>query len=388
MKNLNQQKVSNFVNSLYCSTGAYKFSPHSEEYNSLSTCFALLTFEVLGETPFNLKVSLDYLQDFQDKDSGLFIDTTILDKLKGTHNIEYINHQVTYHILMVFDAFGISSKFDLNFLEEYKSEVYLNKWLESLNWKNPWLISNNVMFILNFLIHQNEVENKKYIDYILDWLDENQSNENGMWNLGHKSTLHNQMAGAFHFQYFFDYFKRKKNNTNLIVDNTLLIQDYDGLFSYASGGGSCDDLDGIDLLCRNYHDVDEYRKDKIIKALMKAKASLLVNQNNDGGFCWAKRTKFNFKNVIHMIPIRLILAKENLDAKRSFIMKVKNIIATIFFKKKLKWQFSGIDKCSIMIDESDIFSTWFRLLSISMIDKVINNEPLKIRSKIGIGYLK
>ncbi|TOM63432.1 hypothetical protein CGH72_25455, partial [Vibrio parahaemolyticus] len=78
-----------------------------------------------------------------------------------------------------------SSKFDLNFLEEYKSEVYLNKWLESLNWKNPWLISNNVMFILNFLIHQNEVENKKYIDYILDWLDENQSNENGMWNLGH-----------------------------------------------------------------------------------------------------------------------------------------------------------------------------------------------------------
>ncbi|WP_333918898.1 hypothetical protein [Vibrio crassostreae] len=388
MTELNYQKVISFIQSLLEGDGSYRFSPHVKEANSLSTCFALLTNEILNHKPEGLERSLSYLRSFQVEESGLFVDNSILKNLKGTHDTDYISHQVTYHILMVLDAFGSKPKYQLKFLNAYKDETVLTDWLERLNWSNPWLVSNNVMFVLNFFIYQDENENRKYIDTILDWLDTNQSSLNGMWNMGKKSTLHNQMAGAFHFQYFYDYLKRPKKKIDLIVDKTLLIQEYDGLFSYASGGGSCDDLDGVDLLCRNYHEVNDSRKARVSRALLKARSALFANQNTDGGFCWAKRTQFKLGNVFHLLPIRLLLAGEYLDAKRSFVMKIKNIIATLFLKNRLKWQFSGIEKCKIMIDQSDVFSTWFRVLSIVMIDKVTKNELLNVRNNIGIGYLK
>ncbi|WP_204288282.1 hypothetical protein, partial [Proteus mirabilis] len=132
-------------------------------------------------------------------------------------------------------------------------KAYLKSWLENLNWKNPWLVSNNIMFILYFFIYEQEnyeLENEIYIQTIIEWLIKNQSNNTGYWDCNNKSSLHNQMAGAFHFLFFFDYLGINIQHKEEIINSTLLIQEYDGLYSYASGGGSCDDLDGIDILCR------------------------------------------------------------------------------------------------------------------------------------------
>ena len=67
----------------------------------------------------------------------------------------------------------------------------------------------------------------------------NQSNNTGYWDCNNKSSLYNQMAGAFHFLFFLLFGKINIQHKEEIINSTLLIQEYDVLYSYASGGGSC-----------------------------------------------------------------------------------------------------------------------------------------------------
>lgn len=377
-----------FINSLKNDNGSYSFSKKSSCASCLSTSFALLALEVLQQKNLITDDSVSYILKHQNND-GLFYDSIIEKNNKNQHDYKYISHQITYHAIMVCDMLNIELPHNLVFLKEYKDKAYLKSWLENLNWKNPWLVSNNIMFILYFFIYEQEnyeLENEIYIQTIIEWLIKNQSNNTGYWDCNNKSSLHNQMAGAFHFLFFFDYLGINIQHKEEIINSTLLIQEYDGLYSYASGGGSCDDLDGIDILCRLFNSGVE--KNKIRKSLLKSYNSLTKNQNYDGGFCWAKRRNFNWKNIIHIIPLRLILKRKNIDAKNSFFMKNKNIIYSLLFKQKLTWCYSGIKDYKIYIDDSDIFSTWFRVLSLTLIEKTLDNKNNIIREKCGIGFFK
>lgn len=380
-----------YTKSLKNDDGSYSFSNKNNSSSCLSTSFALLTLEILQQKNSIELDSISYILKHQQND-GLFYDSIMEKNNKNQHDYKYISHQITYHAIMVCDMLDISLPHKLSFLNEYKDIIYLKEWLHNLNWSNPWLVSNNIMFILYFFIYEQEnhkLDNSIYIKTIINWLIENQSSCTGYWDYNKKSTLHNQMAGAFHFLFFFDYMDIDIPLKNEIIKSTLLIQEYDGLYSYASGGGSCDDLDGIDLLCRLFNcKENEKHKNNIKKSLSKSYHSLIKNQNIDGGFCWAKRRNFKWKNIIYLIPLRLILQKKNIDAKNSFLMKSKNIIYSIFFKKKLTWCYSGIEDYKINIDDSDIFSTWFRVLSLTLIEKTLNNKDNIIRKKCGIGFFK
>ncbi len=396
---MNKQETIEFINNLYNKEdGNFFFSYKNKIANLYSTCFAVLALDLTNElnnyvTSDKEKI-INYINSFQDKKSGLFNDDKTATEFTS-HDHEYVHHQLTDFSIIALRPLGSKPKYQLNFLKDYKNILYLEKWLNGLNWKNPWLVSNNIMFILDFLIYEQEfynLRNQKYINFIMQWLDNNQDANTGYWNLGNNVSYHVQMAGAYHFLFFYTYLKKKPNHIEQIIDSTLKIQDFDGLFNYMGGGGSCDDLDAIDLLCRSTF-YRSYRKKDIKKALQKSYVALWKNQNNDGGFCWAKRDKLNLFKIILSIDPRLLFFVSTLDFFSNFKSKIFNQVVVIFFKSRLTWKFSGLEKMDIRYSDSDIFSTWFRLLSIAFIEKTFpeicdNNFTFdwNMKQDIGLGY--
>lgn len=380
-----------FILSLYNGDGSFSYSPKNKIANLYSTCFGVMCLDLIGELDkFKDKDKVTkFIKKYQDKKTGYFIDNSCIPKDNVKHNQEYIFLQLTDFAQLALSCLNTKANFNYKFLEKYKSKKKLEGWYYNLNWSNPWLISNNIMFILNCFIYESETKNKKYIDHIIKLLNQTQDSKNGFWNLNKKSSLHNQMAGAYHFIFFYTYLNKKPNFVENIINSTLKIQDFDGLFNYSTGGGSCDDLDAIDLLCRSTF-YTNYKKKQIERALLKSYNALLKNQNIDGGFCWAKRNNNIIKLIINSLNLRLISCKDFIIHPLS---KIKRI-AYIILNKKSKWKYSGLENMELHSEDSDLFSTWFRLTSIAMIEetfpKITKNKSnhWNLRKKCGLGFYK
>ncbi|HII00167.1 TPA: hypothetical protein HA351_00465, partial [Methanosarcinaceae archaeon] len=284
-----------------------------------------------------------FILNYQDIETGYFIDKTAIPKDNANHNQEYIFLQLTDFAQLALSALNKKPQHQYVFLKQYKDEEYLEKWFYNLNWSNPWLVSNFIMFILNCLIYEDEDKNRRYIDYIMYLLTKTQNPTNGYWNLGNKVTLHNQMAGAYHFIFFYTYLDIMPNYIEKIIDSTLAIQNYDGLFNYEGGGGSCDDLDAIDLLCRATF-YSDYNLSNVKKSLQVAYHSLLSNKNEDGGFCWAKRNNLSLNDFTSIIDLKMIRNKR--DLMLNGILKTKKVLRNIT-KNDTYWKYSGLENMNL-----------------------------------------
>ncbi|MCQ6961816.1 prenyltransferase/squalene oxidase repeat-containing protein [Methanolobus chelungpuianus] len=381
--------VKDFVLGLYSKDGSFSYSPANRISNLYSTCFGVMCLDLInGMDTFEDKDRVsNYIQSFQDERTGYFIDNTAIPQNNASHDQEYICLQLTDFAQLALSALGKNAKYEYAFLKKYKDEEYLRKWFYGLNWKDPWLVSNLVMFILNSMIYESETENKKYIDTIISLLNRSQDPGTGYWNLGNKVTLHNQMAGAYHFIFFYTYLKIEPNHIDRIIDSTLMVQNYDGLFNYEGGGGSCDDLDAVDLLCRAAF-YSDHRKAEIRDSLGFAYQALLDNQNPDGGFCWAKRNKLKLGDFSHLLNIRM------LEHKPDFLLNAASKAKKIGYNisnNQFHWRYSGLETMKLKNDDSDLFSTWFRLTGIAFIETTFGEAfkksyEWKLRKKCGLGF--
>lgn len=386
--------VKNFILNLYNFNGSFKFSESNEIHNLFTTCFGIMSLDLIREIQsIDITKTIKFLQDFQNPDTGLFSDSSICPEKKTNHNEDYIQHQQTDFAQLALSVLNVKPKYQYQFLNKYKSLTYIDNWFFKLNWADPWLVSNKIMFILNFFIYEDEKANKIYIDHIIKLLIKTQNKSNGYWSLDNAVSFHNQMAGAYHFLFYFTYLKIEPKYINRIIDSTLSIQDHDGLFNYFGGGGSCDDLDAIDILCRSTF-YTNYKYDGILKALSKSYNSLKQNQNTDGGYCWAKRHNLDIKKLLFSIDLNLLRKTSRKDFILNFQSKLLNQ-ASIILKRNQMWKYSNIKKMEIPINHSDIWSTWFRLLAIATIEKTFPEicnfkftHNWKMRKKCGLGYYR
>jgi len=382
--------VKKFVFNLYNNNGSFSYSPTNRISNLYSTCFGVMCLDLINELDHfqDTEKVVKYIRSYQDRKTGYFIDKSTVPEDNATHNQEYIYLQLTDFAQLALSALNKKAQYKYSFLNEYKNIHNLEKWFYGLNWTNPWLVSNLIMFVLNCLIYEDEYENKKYVDCIIHLLNETQNPKTGYWDLGNKVTLHNQMAGAYHFIFFYTYLDIEPNYVEKIVDSTVAIQNHDGLFNYEGGGGSCDDLDAIDLLCRATF-YSDYNISQIKKSLQVAYKSLLSNQNEDGGFCWAKRNNLTVNDFIDVINIKKLRNKYDLISNGK--SKAKKILCNIT-KNETYWKYSGLESMKLKTSESDLFSTWFRLTSIAFIETTFphKEQPFEwnLRKKCGLGFYK
>ena len=358
--------------------GKYKLTK-SADSTLLASCFAVMVKGLYGElsalSEVQRKEWVNYILDCQDSKTGLFIDPLLrsADLSSPKHSWEYMTFNSTMLSLVALQTLGAESRYPLNFLNKYKDSLYIARWLEERNWKDPWLEGNNLMFIGGFLIKDLErTKNPTVADTMkvfFKWLDEHQDPKTGYWGTDKGAGNFGAMAGAFHIYLLYFYLNKPLHYIERIIDATLLLQCKDGLFSTAGGGGSCEDLDAIDILVK-LGGLSSYRAKDIEETLQKAFDAILKNQNKNGGFCWAKR------------PRKIEIRKNLLKAFLNYIKKPNQII-----------KYGGWERMSFNISESDIFSTWFRSLSIALIDtKYPSKYSLGINWKFseypGLGFHK
>jgi len=353
-----------WLNRLECEHGwgpAYGVSSTSSDTSLMASCFAVLIYELFGELPSLSRSRLtgwrSYIASFQDKDTGLFLDPLFRaeDLIIDGFDRSYLEHQFTFFALSALNALGGRAPYPLRFLEAYRSPQRIRSWLAALDWSEPWLESNKVMFIASFLLQASEIWHDgaaaEAVQALFDWLDEQQEPETGYWGVRHGASLLNAMAGAFHFYFLYLYLGRPFRYLEAIIDHTLALQHADGLFNPAGGGGACLDLDAVDILVKCSM-LTDHRADDVKSALTRAYAGLLGAQNADGGFSEARNRPRPIKSWKRRLGEAVGLDR---------------LLSRPYIPPAELETYSGWSRMQYQLRESNLWATWFRPLALALI---------------------
>lgn len=235
-----------------------------------------------------------YLQSHQEE-NGLFTDPAIINsemwkdkKWKG-----YGQQHFTLHVIGAFGALGARIKKPFRIIEPFKRKNYTVQWLEARNWDDTFHTGNEVQNLVVMLQYardfQEDTKAGKVIDCILDYLDYKQNSETGLW--GEKTDtpegLSRQVMGTYHFLLLYFYEQRPINYVEKLIDSCLTTQNKVGGFGVDPKSNACEDIDSIDPLVRLSF-LTPYRSSEITSALEKALNWVLANQNEDGGFVFRR----------------------------------------------------------------------------------------------------
>lgn len=281
------EKAAGWLQSVHNGSG-FLFAPGGN-HTIHSTSMGVLLAEGLGMEIPKREAVLRTIRSAQDSRTGLFLEPMATQiPLRGAlHDQTYFDWSCTYFTLHALDALGEKPLYPLSFLDEFQPRERVLEWLESLDWRNPWRESNLVMHLLSGFLFALLWEEKtwaaeRYHD-VLDWLDAKQDQRTGLWGTEQGASTLNAVAGAYHFVPFYRYARRPVRCWQKIIDACLEIQSDDGLFAPDRGGGACEDLDAIDLLCTAARATGRLTAD-IRKALTRAFWALWNMQREDGGF--------------------------------------------------------------------------------------------------------
>ncbi|MCM8817252.1 MAG: hypothetical protein NC913_07065 [Candidatus Omnitrophica bacterium] len=319
----------------------YFYSKRSTRYTLYSSCYAVMAldlFDELSKINDDMKqLWADYLNSFQD-DDGLFKDPVVSDS-------RYVDcdwwgwRHLTCHIIVALSCLSKVAKKEFKFLEKFYEPDFLFKWLNERNFSTPSDANNAGNEILNIAsliqysrdFHNNQ-RAKRAVELILDWLIRNQNPHYGAWgpeiDLNDRISLAEVMMGGYHEFLLFFYDNVDFNYKEIIIDRILSLQNEKGGFTgpHHIISSACQDIDCIDPLCRLYFKID-YRKKDIENALETAIPNILSHQNKDGGFCFFKDKEFEY----------------------------------------------GHREMYTKVNESSMFATWFRVLSLGLIGKIIKD---------------
>lgn len=369
------------------SYGIYKMSRSTDD-SPFASCFACFIRHILNDLE-NLSENqqcewLDYFLSFQDARTGLFVDNEIHQRgLRDNHDARYVTWQLTTFCISAINVLGGELKHPLRVLEEEDllSRDGIYRWLRRLNWRNPWGSGNMAMFLGILLIKNYEMDpNKKTresVDAFFDWHDSHQNPKTGFWGEGRMSEYHPGLFGAYH-QYLLYFFQnRELKYRDVTIKKALSFQNIDGLFAPQMGGGGCEDLDVIDTLVNLYFRTN-YKRKEIEIALRKAYNAIKSLWNEDGGFIWGFRKFYGLST-----GLRLLFDLGNYSDWYEWYF-----INRRFWREQLTVKqprhSPGWTKKAIPVDESDLFSTWFRLLAIAFISYVLTDIS---ESKINWNFL-
>jgi len=308
-----------------------------------SSCFAYMISHYLDAlnqfSKRDLKEWANYILSHQKQD-GLFYGPEILEGklLSAAHSKKHLAWHLTCHVLPVLTLMKVKPRYPLAFVEKYLEQNALHDWLEKRNWNEAWLEGNNLLFmgqLLTYLaVEEGVAEAKERISDLFQWLDKTIDLRTGFWGTDRGCDNYNAVYGGYH-QLLLYYYWNRELPKEAMIDTVLALQHYDGGFSKGWGGGSCEDVDCIDVLV-NLYKLTSYRRRDIEKALRKASLAVLRRQLPSGGFVYKKGEEFN-----HM----------------------------------------GMELTYAPANEANIFSTWFGVHSLLLISEIV-----KLPCSRGINY--
>lgn len=344
-----KDKLLSYLNNLQNKDSSMNFSAHTAS-TFLSTSFGIMVHYLLGENNRLDNKLLEEYYGIENTNSANIIDPSFnANDLIGIHKSDYVINQINYFSLVALDVIGIRFKNVPTVMTYLDNPGQLEAWFNSLNLSTFWYESNNIMFILYYFFYtvQHGSDNqalkaKESISIIMGLLNRTQDSQTGYWgtNLNNRNLL-DGCFGAAHIYLFYDYLGHEIPYIKKIVDSTLSLHNKNGLLG-SRYGGACEDYDAIEIYLRCLNQTD-YRKNEIANKLVQMHEIISSSQNRDGGFSY-----------------------------RISESKLRRNIYSYIIKKE--YLYSGWGKMKTNSFRSDIWATWFRILSLTVIEKIIENK--------------
>jgi len=342
-----KRRCISFVNSMRLETFyKYKFAPSQKKENIYSSVYACLLLDMYGEIE-NLSESqkeewAEYFDSFQREDDGLWYDKNLLNQYYYDSDWWGARH-LAVHIIVAYAALGRKPKYKIRSVEKYYDLNYTKSWLDRVNWNEFFGhnndIDNKLMNIMSILQYNRDFygdENaNRTLEFIYNYLDSKTNPITGMWgkcNIEDPYQLSRTAQFAYHILMAYFYDKREIKYKERIVELTLRTQNKLGGYGVKLNSSACEDMDSIELLLHLGRKDDNRVQDSLKKAL----AWVLSNQNEDGGF--------------------------------------------VFRRNEPLWY--GHTIMSSQKNESNMFATWFRTLSIAKIVNYFENNSVYNIKKI------
>jgi prenyltransferase beta subunit len=264
---------------------SYAFRPFLQSSNQTlySSVFAVMAYHYTGEldkfSPAQKTEWAEYIQSFQSPKDGLFDSEELHGGLGEHHNLEHRKLHLTCHVLPALTLLGSSPLHSIQYTENYLYNGAFEQWLNARDLAMAWVEGNNLFFAGQLLIHEIETSNRGHeaLDQLFNWLEKTVDSNTALWGTDHGCSLHKAMYGAYHQLILYFYKKRPVPHIEKLIDSVLACQHFDGGFSAWRGGGTCQDIDGIDILV-NCYKLTNYRARDIRRSLRKSLKHILSDR--------------------------------------------------------------------------------------------------------------
>ena len=266
-----------------------------------SSVFVVMTLHYTGAlrqfTDGEKHAWADYINSFQDPDTGIYRAPEIFEGQieGGGHNEEHLALHLVAHILPALDLLDSSPKYKLDFARKFLNIETLRSWLSDRDWSKAWLEGNNLLFVGQLLVHMDEtgVEGAdQALEVFMQWLDDQVDPQTGLWGTNGFCDRYTAIYGGYHQLLLYYYLRRPLVSPDKLIDTTLSIQHIDGGYSRWNGGGTCQDVDAVDILV-NLYKLTPYRRRDIRRSLRRSYASVMRRKTIEGGFCDRAGHEFN-----------------------------------------------------------------------------------------------
>lgn len=324
--------------------GVYKYSNSTTKPNIYSSVYACMILSLYNElqnlSQIEREESIDYLNSFQCKKDGLFYDPVIKNELFDNSDWWGARHLVL-HIIIALTALKAKPKYKFKFLERYYKKIFLLKWLNSKDWNSVFNhnddFDNKIMNIGSLLQYSrdsfNDEKAGKAVKWLISFLKNKINSKTGMWgdyDLDKPENISRMVQFAYHLFSIFFYDNYDLQNKEKIIDFVLKTQNKRGGYGTKLNSSACEDIDSINILIYLAKQTD-YKKKEIKLSLKKVLPWILSNMNKDGGFVFRRNEAF-------------VYGHKEMSSKKN---------------------------------ESAMFPTWFRTLSLAYLSKVVDDPSLK-----------
>jgi len=360
--NTSRSRVLAFVESMRdpkVHPAAYHYARSSPKPILYASCYAVLTRDLFGDLAHLTKAQraswIEYLQSFQGSD-GLFRDPLLKSKLADEADWWGWRH-LTNHVYWSFAALGGRPRIQPAWLEPVMTRSGLTRWLDSLDWGDNVAFSSNT--IMNWgvgLLYAADVHHIPHAGematLLLDELDARVSPETGLWG-PERSVAYSpeiwrslRVQTAYHLWLLYSYRKRKPPNIGRAMPVVLATENPRGGFGWGVhnpkhpfNGSACEDIDSIDPLARFAGSTPEL-SGRITAELRKARPWVQSNFDSQGGAVFCKNEPFAY----------------------------------------------GHPLMTTGPGEPTLFATWFRMLSIALLDAGLGQSNWRFVSAPGCQY--
>lgn len=286
----------------------YKYSANCTKPTLYASVYACMTLSMLGTlddfSDEKKKQWVEYFDSFQDQETGLFYDPTVVNNIYPDTDWWGARH-LALHIIIAYADLGAKPQYPFRFLKSYYDVAFIRSWLDGFQWNDVSLglsdVDNKIMNIGCLLQYQRDywgdAEAGVAVDFLTRYLRKRINTETQLWgpaSLDVPELRSRMVQFAYHLFPIHFYDGEFDFEPNKIVETVLKTQHAYGGFGVRCNSSACEDIDSIELLIRLRSMVSDHLASQVDQALKKAFRWVLVNQMGDGGFVFRLSEAFEY----------------------------------------------------------------------------------------------